>query len=229
MPTGAFSFSGASRDAGGHHGEVSAEVQHVLEAVRPWVDHYGYAAAFVGMLLENAGIPVPAETFLIALSFMASQGLLDIRIVIPMALAGDVLGDSLGFAIGRYGGRRLVERYGHFVRLDRHRMAALECLYAERGNVAVFTSQFFAVTRTVGALAAGLSDMRFRSFFIYDFAAACVYIPATAILVFAAGSNLDAVLRFFSIYRWVGPLILGVALVLFFWRRRARASPPSDD
>lgn len=144
-----------------------------------------------------------------------------------MAVAGDVAGDRLGFAIGRYGGRRLVERYGHLIRLDGRRLAGLEALYAERGGATVFASQFFAATRIVGSLAAGLSGMRFRDFLKYDFAAAAVFIPALAMLVFAAGDNEDAILRFLSVYRWVGPAILIAALALFFWRRRASSRPPT--
>src|SRR2546428_7429010 len=77
---------------------------------------YGYAALFVGVFLENLGIPVPGETVLLAAGFFAKQGTLRLSIVIPYAIVAAILGDNFGYWIGRRGGRRFIERYGQDIR-----------------------------------------------------------------------------------------------------------------
>jgi membrane protein DedA with SNARE-associated domain len=88
--------------------------------------HYGYAVIFVGVLLENAGLPVPGETVLLAGSALAHSGGLDLRGVIAAAVTGAILGDNLGFVIGRRGGRRLAERYGPRIGLTRRQLAEFD-------------------------------------------------------------------------------------------------------
>ena len=83
---------------------------------------YGYAVVFVGVFLENAGLPVPGETALLAGAALASFGRLSLPVVIAIAIGGAVLGDNLGFLLGRMGGRKVVERYGSHVGLNTKRL-----------------------------------------------------------------------------------------------------------
>ena len=84
---------------------------------------YGYAAVFVGVLLENTGVPVPGETILLAGAAFAKFGRLSLGWVIATAVAGAILGDNFGFFIGRHGGRVFAERYGPRFGLSDARLA----------------------------------------------------------------------------------------------------------
>jgi membrane protein DedA with SNARE-associated domain len=170
------------------------------------------------MMLENAGIPVPAETALIICSFFASQGVLKIWLIIPIAILGDVIGDNIGFCIGRFGGRPLVEKYGRYVRLDRDKLNAMEALFREKGGRTVFTAHFFATTRIAAALIAGISHMHYPRFLAFNFAAAIAFICLVANITFLFGKNLDDTLRFFHMFRLAG-LIVAVLLVTSFLYR----------
>src|SRR5215218_2128691 len=98
----------------------------------------GYAAVFALIAVETMGIPVPGETALIGAALLAHDGQLSIVVLVALAAAAAIIGDNVGFAIGRKGGRRLFARPGPF---HRHRLAVLdagEAFFARHGPKAVF-------------------------------------------------------------------------------------------
>ncbi len=210
-------------EAHGRHSEpfllhMSTEAQYFINLLSPYIYSYGYLVSFFGMMLENAGIPVPAETALIICSFFAGQGVLKIWLIIPIAILGDVIGDNIGFCIGRFGGRPLVEKYGCYVRLDRDKLDALEALFREKGGRTVFTAHFFASTRIAAALISGISHMHYSRFLAFNLAAAIAFVSLVANVTFFFGKNLDATLHFFHMFRIAG-LILAVMLATSFLYR----------
>ncbi len=194
---------------------MSTEAQYFINLLSPYIYSYGYLVAFFGMMLENAGIPVPAETALVICSFFAGQGVLKIWLIIPIAVLGDVIGDNIGFCIGRFGGRPLMEKLGRYVRLDRDKLDAMEALFREKGGRTVFTAHFFASTRIVAALIAGLSHMQYLRFMAFNLAAAIAFVSLVTTVTFFFGKNLVAAMHFFHIFRTAG-LILAVTLVTTF-------------
>lgn len=197
---------------------MSGEAQHFIKLLAPYVHSYGYFVAFLGMMLENAGIPVPAESALVVLSFFAAQGALKIWIVIPVAILGDAAGDNLGYALGRFGGRPLVEKYGHYVRIDEAKISAMERLFKERGGRTVFSAHFFSATRITAALTAGISHMPYRRFFLFNLAAATTLITLVAAATFYFGRNLEATLRFLHAFRLVGLAAVTVIVSVYAYR-----------
>ena len=175
-------------------------------------------------MLENAGIPVPAETTLLTLAFFAGQGILKIWLLIPIAILGDVTGDNIGYAIGRFGGRPLVARYGGYIRISQERLDAMERLFREKGGRTVYSAHFFATTRITAALIAGIAHMRYRRFLAFNAAAAAAFVTALAMLTYLFGRNLDTVLRYFAIYSWaaLAAVTLVAAYLLFRYYRRNR-------
>ncbi|MCL4499008.1 MAG: VTT domain-containing protein [Chloroflexi bacterium] len=195
-----------------------SEAQHYINLLSPYIYHYGYLVAFLGMMLENAGIPIPGETALIIVSFFAAQGVLKIWLAVPLVIIGDVIGDSIGYLIGRFGGRPLVEKYGRFIRLDKAKLDAAESLFREKGGRTVFASQFSSVTRTTGSIAAGLAHMPFRKFLAYDSAAAIVLVVLVSSVTFYFGKNVDATLRFFHMFRLVGLGSVATIVTAYLYR-----------
>jgi membrane protein DedA with SNARE-associated domain len=90
--------------------------------VTPYIDHYGYFAVFGAILLEDFGMPVPGESLLIAGALLASQGKMDIVTLLCTACIAAITGDNIGYAIGRFGGRGLVFRYGRYVLITEGRL-----------------------------------------------------------------------------------------------------------
>ena len=129
---------------------------------------YGYAVVFVGVFLENAGVPVPGETALLAGAALARVGRLSLPWVIVTAIGGAVLGDNLGFLIGRRGGRALVERYGATVGLTSARLGRFDRFFDRHGAKTVFIARFVTGLRVFGALLAGTSGLSWGRFFFYN-------------------------------------------------------------
>src|ERR1700682_1775228 len=98
----------------------------VFGHVQPLLEHYGYLAVGGLVLVEDFGVPVPGETILIAAAVFAGAGQMNIAVVILVAIAGAIIGDNIGFLIGHFGGRPLVERFGRYIFLTPERLDRTE-------------------------------------------------------------------------------------------------------
>jgi len=168
---------------------------------------YGYTVVFVGVLLENAGIPVPGETTLLVGAALAQFGRLSLFWVIVCAAVGAILGDNIGFAIGRRGGRGLAERHGSKIGLTPARLRQFDRFFEKYGAPTVFIARFVTGLRVFCAVLAGGSELSWRTFLFYNAAGAIVWSIAIASLGYSLAYSWD------SLERWIGRSG-GVALVL---------------
>ena len=142
---------------------------------------YGYAAVFFGVFLENTGLPVPGETILLAGAAIAHFGRLSLWRVIATAIAGAILGDNLGFFIGRHGGRVLAVRYGPRFGVSEQRLLEFDRFFARHGPRTVFIARFVTGLRVLGAVLAGASGLRWPTFLFYNATGAIVWSTAVGI------------------------------------------------
>jgi membrane protein DedA with SNARE-associated domain len=182
-------------------------------------EQYGYWAVFLGVMLENAGLPVPGETMLLAGAVLAHFDRLRLLWVILAAVAGAILGDNMGFLIGRWGGRTLAVRHGWKVGLTEPRLAKFEAFFERHGPKTVFIARFVTGLRVFGALLAGTSRLPWLTFSFYNAAGAVVW----SVVIGAAGYLLGH--SWESIERWVGrggtaALAAVVIVGLWLWFRR---------
>ena len=131
---------------------------HILDFLRGLLVQYGYWAVAATLLLENAGIPVPGETVLLLASFLAfSEHALDLRWIVVVGTIAATLGDNLGFALGHYGGRPLLERYQRFFRVQSATLERGEQIFGRYGAATVFFARFVLGMRIIaGPLAEGV-------------------------------------------------------------------------
>lgn len=160
--------------------------------------HYGYLAVFVGVFLENLGVPVPGETVLLAASFFSREHLLRIWIVVPCAIIAAICGDNFGYWIGRHAGKRVVERYGRFVGLTPARLERVESSFRRHGPRTIFFARFVSGLRVVAAIFAGVSAIRWPVFVVFNAAGAIVWASAVGALGWAFGQSWPL------LERWVG-------------------------
>lgn len=156
---------------------------------------YGYAVVFVGVFLENAGVPVPGETALLAGAALSHFGRLSLPRVIVTAVCAAIFGDNLGFAIGRRAGRGLAERHGWRIGLTRRRLAQFDAFFHRHGGKTVFIARFVTGLRVFGALLAGTSGLPWRTFLFYNAAGAIVWSTAVAIVGYALGQSWETLER----------------------------------
>jgi membrane protein DedA with SNARE-associated domain len=159
---------------------------------------YGYFVIFGGVFLENTGLPVPGETTLLAGAALAHYGQLSLPLVIVTAIAAAILGDNLGFFIGRRGGRRFAERHGWRVGLTPERLAEFDRFFQRHGPKTVFAARFITGLRVVGAVLAGGSGMPWPTFLLYNATGAVVWCTVIAF----AGYSLAY--SWATLERWIG-------------------------
>jgi membrane protein DedA with SNARE-associated domain len=135
----------------------------------PALDHYGHWAIFCLVMLESMGVPVPGETALVtAAVYAGSTHHLDIQAVIVAAAAGAIVGDNIGYVVGRYFGLPLLIRHGHYVHLTRKRLKLGQYLFLRYGGAIVFFGRFVAFLRTFAALLAGVNRYHWKGFLFFN-------------------------------------------------------------
>ena len=169
---------------------------------------YGYFVVFFGVLLENAGVPVPGETILLAGAALARFGHLSLSNVIIVAIVAAVLGDNIGFFIGRRGGRLLLERRGWVFGLTPARLAQFDTFFNRHGAKTVFIARFVTGLRVVGAILAGASTLPWSRFLVFNVAGAVAWASTFGAVGYALGYSWD------TIERWIGHLGLAMLIVI---------------
>lgn len=149
-----------------------------LTAIEPYIAAYGVTAVFALIYFEALGAPLPGESALVAISVLASRGEVDLFHALAAAFCGAVLGDSTGYAIGRFGGRPLLLRYANVLKLTPPRLAKLEALFKSKGIWIVMSARFVAILRQLNGLIAGAVAMPWPRFFVANAIGAVAWVIA---------------------------------------------------
>lgn len=195
----------------------------VLAAVAPYLAHYGYLAVGGLLLVEDFGLLVPGETVMIVAAVYAGAGRMSIVAVALVALAAAITGDSIGWAIGRYGGHRLLARYGRYVLLTPPRVARGEEFFARHGNKIVPVARFFDGLRQANGIIAGMAGMPFPRFLMLNTLGAALWVGTWTTVGDLAGRHIGtlySVIVRYGTYEVVALAVLAIALLVRFAVRR---------
>jgi len=196
----------------------------IFGALAPVLVNYGYLAVGGLLFLEDFGVPAPGETILIAAAVYAGAGQLNIVAVVLIGFVAAVAGDNVGFAIGRFGGRALVLRFGRYVFLTEDRLAKAEAFFTRHGGKVVTIARFVEGLRQANGIVAGLAGMAWLRFLGFNALGAALWVATWSAVGFFAGNNLTVIydqLRRYELY-----LLIAVAVVVFaligrrVWRHR---------
>ena len=194
----------------------------MLAAIIDLPANVGYAAVFALIAVETMGIPVPGETALIGAALLAHDGQMDIVWLVVLAAAAAIIGDNVGFAIGRKGGRKLFARPGPF---HHHRMKVLEHgepFFARHGPKAVFLGRWVSGLRIASAWLAGMNKMDWPTFLFWNALGGIAWAASIGLGVYFLGHVAEQVIS------TAGPAaaVAGVhALIAFLvWRHRRAAA-----
>ncbi|GAA2794565.1 hypothetical protein GCM10010441_19790 [Kitasatospora paracochleata] len=200
-----------------------------LAHLAPLLDDYGYPAVGVLVLLDNCGIPVPGQTILVLAAVYAGAGRMSIAGVVVVALVAAVVGNTLGYLIGRSGGHAFVLRWGRYVRITPERYAKAEDFFARRGALVVTFARFIDGLRQTNGIIAGTTEMPWRRFVPANIAGAALWVGVWASVGYFAGSNIGELYRQavrYQVYLALAAVAVALGFVvrsLLRRRRRRRA------
>jgi len=195
---------------------------HTLDLLRVALVHYGYWAVAGALLLENMGVPLPGETALLLASFLAySEHELRLPLIILVGTVATTVGGELGFAVGRYGGRPLIERYRDVFRMRAETVSRGDRLFERYGAATVFLARFIFGMRVLASLLAGALRMPWRRFTLFNFLGAAVWVTAICSAGYLFGGHWGRLAH--DLKRF--DLLVAIAVVLaalWWWRSRSR-------
>lgn len=192
------------------------------------VSHVGYPLLFVLVMSESGGVPVPGETSLIAGGVLASQGKLDVVLVIVLAATAAIVGDNIGYLIGRKGGRWLLERPGAFQSQRLQVLQNGEPFFERHGPKAVFFGRFLLGLRVWASWLAGATRMRWRSFFLWNALGGICWATGIGLLAYFLGHSASNVVEIFGVFGLVAVVLVVVGVLLAHRYQHRRKSAESD-
>lgn len=194
----------------------------MLEILTHLVERYGLFAVALLVTLEGIGLPLPGETAIVTAAAFAARGSLSAVGVAIAATLGTVLGGSAGYWIGRIGGRGLLVRHGHWIRLDAARLAHTEKYFARHGVKTVFFARFVALLRIFGSLMAGVAHMPFPTFSAVNLAGGLLWSVTFTVLGMLFGKNLHTLDDYIAEISIALTVIVIVAALVYWWREKRK-------
>jgi membrane protein DedA with SNARE-associated domain len=189
------------------------------DTINAWLESYGYLVVFLLVMLESIGLPVPGETALIAAALYAgTTHKLEIWAIVAVAAAAAIIGDNIGYSIGRYGGAKLLLRYGHKIHLHEGRLKIGIWLFRRHGGKVVFWGRFVSILRTWAAFLAGANHMEWRRFLFFNAAGGIVWATLYGVVYYVFGATLSKLSTAIDVTIGIGSAALLIAFVV--WTRR---------
>lgn len=187
-----------------------------MESLLVWLSHYGYAGLFALLMLGIVGLPIPDETLLVFSGYLISTGRLKPGAAFVAGLAGSGCGISLSYFIGRTLGREAVKRYGPYIHLTEARLDMVHGWFLRVGEWLLAIGYFIPGVRHFTALVAGTSRLEFRTFALFAYAGAGVWVATFLSIGYLVGENWRTVVALIQRYT-VSAVVLAVVVAMFVW------------
>jgi membrane protein DedA with SNARE-associated domain len=188
------------------------------------IHHAGYAGLFVAMTLANIGAPVGSEIVLPAAGVAAQKGALSsVWLVIAVAVIAELFGQSIGYAVGRFGGRPFIDRYGKYVRFHHAELEKVHGFFERYGKFAIFICRFVPVIRGIVGIPAGIAEMPLGPFYFWTFLGSLIFCGGLVLAGNALGAHAGEVIDGGRKYAIAIAALAVVAAAVFFYVKNRRA------
>jgi membrane protein DedA with SNARE-associated domain len=212
-----------SSPASDHYRSASVrDFERSLVKMQPLLERYGYGAAVLATMAEGMGIPTPGQTLLMASALEAAQGRMNIVLLLFLVTTAATLGNSVGYAIGRWGGRMALDK----LKVNPHRQQQLDDLFKRRGGLVILLARFLDGLRQLNGIAAGVMRMPWWTFTGYNVAGAILWTCAWGLGSYYFGRDIHIIASFFHRHRWllyVLGVIAFIGLVVYVLRFRGKS------
>lgn len=184
-----------------------------IEKIEEIAQQYGYWAVFLGIFLESLGLPIPGETVTLAGGFLAGNDQLNYWIVLADAALGAMIGGNVGYWIGRWGGWTLLLRVGSTFRISADRLDGLKRQFSENAAKTVFLGRFIALLRTFASPLAGIVQMPYLQFTLYNTLGALTWASVMVTLSYFAGQFVPLE----KMVSWAGQFAVVMLFIAIAW------------
>ncbi len=194
--------------------------EFIVEWATKVIDAAGYLGVGVLMTLESMVFPIPSEAVMPFAGFLWFEGNMTFWLIVVASTLGSIAGSLISYAIGYYGGRPLVLKFGKFLLLNEHDLEKTEQFFARRGNIAVFVSRFIPVVRHLISIPAGLGKMPLGRFVLYTAVGAGMWNAFLAWVGFKLGENWETVERYGKISDII--VVIGLIAAIIWYVRHLK-------
>ncbi len=201
----------------------------IVEHLEAFVRDYGVLAVVVILGLESLGLPLPGESLLIFASVAAARGDISLGSLLISAWAAAVLGDNIGYLIGRTLGHTALVRYGGRIGLSAARIAQVEAAFRRYGPATVAFARFVNVLRQLNGVVAGMLEMDWRKFLLFNAVGGALWVLVWVLGVYYFSAHVAEITRFARDAGYAGAIlavVLAGAALIYWWRRPRQASEP---
>jgi membrane protein DedA with SNARE-associated domain len=178
-----------------------------------WINSIGYLGILLGMILESACIPIPSEVIMPFGGYLVSTGHLNLIGVILIGTLGNIIGSLIAYAIGHWGGKRFINRFGKYVFLSQKHLESAEKWFDKRGEIAVFVSRILPAIRTFISLPAGIARMSLGKFLTYTALGSVIWSSILTYIGYLLGKNWENIQNFLHPIAYLVAAIVMVIIV----------------
>jgi len=191
-----------------------------MEHIDLFLANYGYFAIFALLMLGIVGPLIPDETILVLSGIAVHRGQLDLGATIAVGFAGSLCGITLSYVLGRTGAIYVLERYGPFQRATAKHLPKVHQWFAKYGKWTLFFGYFVAGVRHFTALTAGISKLEFRTFAIYAYPGAFLWVSCFVLIGYFLGEQWETIHKHLSQGAAAAAGVVAVIAFAVWWFRR---------
>lgn len=203
---------------------------HLYIELTNFFAHYGYWAIFITVFFENTGVPAPGDTVVLFAGFVAHHGGLSLTWTIVSATISAILGQGLGFMIGRLGGEAFIQKYRRKLLISQPRYDRAQRIFLRNAGWAVFVARFVIVLRELAGILSGVFRFPVPSFLLANVAGAVVWAISMSCIGYYFSQSWRQLLHFFSKMDMVAVALFGaVVIIIFLWQGSRLKKPGSNE
>lgn len=176
----------------------------------------GYAGIFYLMTLDSLMVPLGSEAIMTLAGVLAFEGKFNFWLVVLIALVASMIGSTLSWLIGKYGGRRLLEKYGRFVLIRKKEIERGDRFFNKHGEAAVMFGRVIPLVRTYISLPAGVALMPYGRFSVFTLVGSAAFILVLTTLGYEFASQIQGILASESLYSLIGAGLVVLAVIVLF-------------
>ena len=199
------------------------ELLHVVtDYLIQTIGSLGYIGIFFLMFLESTFFPFPSEIVMIPAGFLAYQGEMNIYMVLAMGILGSLLGALFNYYLSRSLGRKLLLKYGHYVKIDEDKLVMLETFFKKHGEISTFNGRLIPVVRQLISLPAGLSNMNVFKFSLYTTFGAGIWVFVLTYLGYFLGNQQYLIKEYLSQITLITLVVISIGTILYLYLHKRK-------